>query len=109
MANDGRDTPEYKAFKSCTSMVINTIKYDQSIVDKSFGEGLISEETHGYYRTQSYERANRVVSNLREKIELDAKNFNVFCDILKENGPYCADLLSKLQSKFFTYSYIKFN
>ena len=67
MANYGRDTPEYKTFKYCTSKIISTVKYDQSIVVGSFAKGLITDETYEYYHTRSHERANRVVSNLRGK------------------------------------------
>ena len=74
----------------------------------SFAKGLITDETYEYYHTRSHERANRVVSNLREKIKLDVKNFDVFCEILNETL-YCEDLHSELQGKFSTLSNIKTN
>ncbi len=106
MASDGRDTPEYKAFKSCTSMIINTIKNDLSIVDKLLEEGLISDETFDevtqFHSIVDKTKARKIFSSVRDKIKLDVKNFDIFSDILDETL-YYSNLSSKLKGKLLSY------
>ncbi len=107
MAQEGRDTAEFKAFVSCTSKIVNTVKSDLSIADKLLEEGLISEETYDEIALSNSitdrTKARKIFTNVREKVKLSTGNFNVFCDILEESLFYL-DLLSRLKGKLFTWN-----
>ena len=102
---DGRNTAEFKAFLACTSKVVSTIKGDLSIADSLLENGLISVETYDEVCSHSFgerKKATKIFSNVRNKIELDKINFNVFCDILKERS-YCTELYERLIGKTTSY------
>ncbi len=105
---EGRYTPEFRAYKSCTSMIVNTVKGDLNIADKLLEEGLISDDTYDEV-TQSQSilpktKARKMFSSVREKIKQDVKNFDVFFDILEEESSYYSSLVSKLKGKLVLFS-----
>ncbi len=109
MAQEGRDTAEFKAFISCTTKIVSTVKGNLSIADKLLEERLISDETYDEIQSNSITertKARKIFSCVKEKIKLNTDNFNVFCDILEESS-YYLDLLSKLKGKLYRV-YLKF-
>ncbi len=105
MAQEGRDTAEFKAFVSCTSKIVTTVKGDLSIADKLLEERLISDETYDEIALSNTiterTKARKIFTSVREKIKLSTGNFNVFCEILEESSFYL-DLLSRLKGELFT-------
>ena len=95
---EGRGTAEFKAFVACTSKIVSTVKGDFTIADVLLEKSLISVETYDEVCGHSFgerTKATKILCSVRNKIEVDKMNFDVFCKILKER-PYCADLYERL-------------
>ena len=99
----GKDTAEYRAFVACTSKLVDAIKGDLNIANQLLEKGLISDEIHEVlFRSQRFSKktkATKIFSSVKSRIKADKICFDVFCDILRESGPYYADLYQLLKGK----------
>ena len=91
---------EYKAFVSCASKIISTIRGDLSIANRLLEAGLISDETYEEvsvsHTMTERKKAEKIFGRIKDKIKSAEGKFHVFCSILAKSV-YYKDLFKNLK------------
>ncbi|XP_064387413.1 CARD- and ANK-domain containing inflammasome adapter protein-like isoform X1 [Halichondria panicea] len=100
----GTSAPEYKAFRECYGVLVNTVKQQVGeTCDSLYAKSYIPETVRDYTRTDGIpdlKKAQKLVDFVSDAIKTNSNVLRGFIAILKLEGPFNDDIVKKLEESY---------